>query len=65
MKPDWKINGHERGDLWTINDIALHAERIDDLDQSRYRMGVNTTPVFKSIPISYYIKVKYSSACSF
>ena len=51
MKPDWQINGHERGDSWTINEIALHAEEIDYLSQERDSMGVNTHPVFKPFPV--------------
>ena len=55
MKPDWQINGHDKGYSWTINDIVLHVEGISYLYQERYRMGLNTTPVFKSIPVSHYI----------
>ena len=55
MKPDCKINRTKRGYSYTINEIALHAEGIDDLSQVRDRMGVNTTPVLKSIPVSHYI----------
>ena len=55
MKPDWQINGNERGDSWTINDIVLHSEGIDYFSQARDRMVVNTTPVIKSIPVSHYI----------
>ena len=29
MKLDWQINGYNRGDSWTIDDIALHAEGIE------------------------------------
>ena len=55
MKLYWQINGHERGDSWTINDISLHAEGIDYLSQSRDRMVVKTTAIFKSVPVSHYI----------
>ena len=41
--------------MWTISDIAFHAEGIYYFSQSRYSMRVNTTPIVKSIPVSYYI----------
>ena len=41
--------------MWKINYIVLHAEGIDHLYQAKDRMGVKTTPVFKSIPVSHYI----------
>ena len=41
--------------MWTINNIALYSEGIYYLSQERDRMGVNTTPVIKSIPVSHYI----------
>ena len=44
MKPDFQINGHDRGDSWTINGIAIHAEGVDYLSQERDRMGVNKNP---------------------
>ena len=45
MKPDCKINGHERGDLWTINKIA-----IGYFSQARVSMGVKTTSVSNKFP---------------
>ena len=47
VKLDSQINGYERGHSWTINNIALYAEGIADLEQGRDRMGVNKTPVFE------------------
>ena len=55
MKPDWKINRHERGDLWKTNNIALHAEGINYFTQARDRMAVKKNPVFKPIPVTHYI----------
>ena len=49
------MNGHERGELWTINDIEIYAEGIDYLSRARDSTGVKKTPVFRSIIVSHYI----------
>jgi hypothetical protein len=55
MRPDWQAADHERGAAWTIEGLTEHAEKLDGSETRRERMGVKTSPVFQSIPISHYI----------
>jgi hypothetical protein len=54
-RDNWQAADHNIGASWTIKDLAEHAGNLDGSETARERMGVKTSPVFESIPISHYI----------
>jgi hypothetical protein len=54
-RDDWQAADHEKGAVWTIENLGEHAGNLEGSETARERMGVKTSPIFESIPISHYI----------
>jgi hypothetical protein len=59
FKNDWQPLGHERGELWTIQALTEHAERIANEEINTKDIqevcGVRGKPIFDSIPLTHFI----------
>ena len=52
-KKEWSIEGHEKGELWTIEKLIAMAQ--DDIKKGAAKIGVKCIPTWDFIPVANYV----------